>query len=385
MRWVGLSPRRFGLPAACLAAAVLAGCTTNSSNNTAVVVSGNTLRIYVTQPPGAQTAVDADVLDAEQLALQQAGSKSGKFTLRLKVLHDQTVSADARQAISDNTAIAYLGEVAPGTSGASAQITNQLGLLQISPTDTAVYLTQPTKAVPGSPTHWYPDRKNFGLTFTRVVPNSAKEARAIVDEMKKLQLTKLYVASDASSYGKSVALEVRQDAPSAGLSLAASAAGADAVFYAGAPDQAATKAIDAAASASPAAKLFAPSAFYDDTWVAGLSAAAQKQLYVFSPGFMPGAYQGTGAAFVSAFKQAYHHQPQPQAVFGYAAMQALLDGLKQAGGDADSRADVTADVLGLKSQSSALGPYSLDGGDTNIAPFIFARPVAGKLVPRGTG
>jgi branched-chain amino acid transport system substrate-binding protein len=325
------------------------------------------------------------VLHAEKLALQQAGSKSGKYRLQLKVLHHSTVSADARAAISDNTAIAYLGEVAPGTSGASVQITNQLGLLEISPTDTAVYLTQPTKAVPGSPTHWYPDHKNFGLTFTRMVPNSSKEARAIVAEMKTLRLTKLYVASDSSSYGKSVALEVRQDAPSSGLSIVSSSTGADAVFYAGAPNQAATKAIDAAAVASPTAKLFVPSAFYDDPWVAGLSSAAQKRLYVFSPGFMPGSYRGTGPAFVSAFAHAYGHRPQPQAVFGYAAMQALLAALKTAGGNAGVRADVTVDVLGLKAQSSALGSYSLDGGDTNIAPFIFARPVAGKLVPRGTG
>ena len=385
MRWVGVLPRRFGVPAALLAAVALAGCSTNSSNNAAVVVKGNTLTIYATQPPGADTAVDTDVLDAERLALQQAGSKSGKYKLAFKVLHQSEISDDARTAISDNTAIAYLGEIEPGTSGASVQITNQLGLLQITPTDTAVYLTEPTAAVPGSPTHWYPDHGNFGLTFTRMVPNTAKEARAIVAEMKRLHLTKLDVSSDSSSYGKSIALEIRQDAPSSGLSILTSAAGADAVFYAGAPDQAATKAIDAAAAASPTAKLFVPSAFYDDAWVTGLSAAAQKQLYVSSPGFMPGSYQGTGAAFVSAFRQAYGHQPQPQAVFGYAAMQALLAGLKQAGADANSRADVTNDVLGLKNQSSALGTYSLDGGDTNIAPFIFARPVAGKLVPRETG
>jgi branched-chain amino acid transport system substrate-binding protein len=385
VRWVGLLPRRFGVPAACLAALALAGCSTNSSNNSAVVVKGNILTIYATQPPGADTAVDTDVLNAEKLALQQAGSKSGNYTLRFKVLHDPTISDDARTAISNNTAIAYLGEIQPGTSGTSVQITNQLGLLQISPTDTAVYLTEPTAAVPGSPAHWYPDHGNFGLTFTRLVPNTAKEARAIVAEMKTLHLTKLYVSSDSSSYGKSVALEIRQDAPSSGLSIVSSATGADAVFYAGAPNQAATKAIDAAAAASPTAKLFAPSAFYDDAWVAGLSAAAQKRLYVSSPGFLPGSYQGTGAAFVSAFKQAYGHQPQPQAVFGYAAMQALLAGLKQAGANANSRADVTNDVLGLKQQSSALGTYSLNGGDTNIAPFIFARPVAGKLVPRVAG
>jgi branched-chain amino acid transport system substrate-binding protein len=385
MRWVGVSPRRFGVPAACLAALALAGCSTNSSNNTAVVVKGNTLTIYATQPPGAETAVDGDVLDAEKLALHQAGSKSGKYALALKVLHGPQISDDARTAISDNTAIAYLGEIGPGTSGASVQITNQLGLLQISPTDTAVYLTQSTAAVPGSPTHWYPDHGNFGLTFTRMVPNTAHEAKAVVSEMKRLGLTKLSVASDSSSYGKSVALEIRQDAPSSGLSIVSSSAGADAVFYAGAPNQAATKAIDAAAAASPKAKLFAPSAFYDDAWVAGLSPAAQKRLYVSTPGFMPGSYQGTGAAFVSAFRQAFGHQPQPQAVFGYAAMQALLAGLKQAGANANSRSDVTRDVLGLSHQTSALGTYSLDGGDTNIAPFIFARPVAGKLVPRVAG
>jgi branched-chain amino acid transport system substrate-binding protein len=385
VRRVGLLPRRFGVPAACLAAVALAGCTTNSSNNTAVVVKGNTLTIYATQPPGADTAVDTDVLDAEKLALQQAHSKSGKYTLAFKMLHGPEVSDDARTAISDNTAIAYLGEIEPGTSGVSVQINNQAGLLQITPTDTAVYLTEPTAAVPGSPTHWYPDHGNFGLTFTRMVPNTAKEARAIVTEMKTLHLAKLYVSSDSSSYGKSVALEIRQDAPSGGLSTVASPGAADAVFYAGAPDQAATKAIDILAAASPSAKLFVPSAFYDDAWVAGLSAAAQKQLYVSSPGFMPGSYQGTGAAFVSAFKQAYGHQPQPQAVFGYAAMQALLAGLKQAGADANSRSDVTRDVLGLRDQTSALGTYSLDGGDTNIAPFIFARPVAGKLVPRVAG
>jgi branched-chain amino acid transport system substrate-binding protein len=384
VRWVGLSRRRFGVLGACGAVIALAGCSTGSTNNTAVIVSGDALTIYASQPPGAQTPVDADVFDAEKLALRQAGSKSGKYTLSLQVEHGATVSDDARAAISDNTAIAYLGEIQPGTSGASVQITNQLGLLELSPTDTAVYLTQPTAAVPGSPAHWYPDH-HFGLTFTRMVPTTAKEATGIVAEMKTLGLTKLYVSADASSYGKSVALEVRQKAPSAGLSIVSSAAGADAVFYAGSPDQAATQAIDSAAAASPTAKLFVPSAFYDDAWVAGLSPAAQKQLYVSSPGFMPGSYQGTGAAFVSAFKQAYGHQPQPQAVFGYAAMQALLAGLKQAGANANSRADVTNAVLGLKNQASAVGTYSIDGGDTNIAPFVFARPVAGKLVPRVAG
>jgi branched-chain amino acid transport system substrate-binding protein len=380
VRGAGLPRLRFALPAFCAAALALAGC-----GNSAVTVSGTTLDIYAAQPPGAQTPVDTDVLDAEKLALQQAGSKSGRYTLRLLVAHGATVSDSARTAISDKTAIAYLGEIQPGTSGVSTQITNQLGLLQISPTDTAVYLTQPTAAVPGSPNHWFPSAGDFGRTFARLVPNTAKEAHAIITEMQSLHRTKLFVSSDAGSYGRSIALEVRQDATSAGISVVSGAAGADAVFYAGEPGPAATKAVAADASASAGADLFVPSALYDAGWVKGLSAAAQHRLYVSSPGFAPGHYSGTGAAFASAFRQAFHRQPLPQAVFGYAAMQALLAGVKQAGARANSRSVVTEDVLGLKDQQSALGTYSLNGGDPNLAPFIFARPVAGTLVPRAAG
>ena len=157
------------------------------------------------------------------------------------------------------------------------------------------------------------------------------------------------------------------------------------MFYAGAPDQAATKAVDAAAAASPTAKLFVPSAFYDDAWVAGLSAAAQKRLYVSSPGFMPGSYQGTGARVRVGLQAGVRPSTPAAGRIRLCGDAGTARRPQEAGGNADSRADVTVDVLGLKNQSSALGTYSLDGGDTNIAPFIFARPVAGKLVPRGTG
>jgi branched-chain amino acid transport system substrate-binding protein len=385
VRWAGLSRLRVAVPAGCAAALALAGCGNSTTNNAGVTVSGNTLTIYTALPPGPPTPVDTDVLDAERLALQAAGAKSGHYTLSLKVLHGATVTDNARTAVSDNTAIAYLGESQPGTSGASVQITNQLGLLQISPTDTAIYLTQPTPAVPGSPDHWFPANGDFGRTFARMVPNTAKESQAIITEMKALHRTKLFVSSDDGAYGRSIAIEVRHDATAAGISVVAGAGAADAVFYGGEPGPAATRAVDAAATSGAGTDVFVPSALYDATWVRGLSPAAQRRLIVSSPGYAPGHYPGNSTAFTSAFRLAFHHQPQPQAVFGYAAMQALLAGLKQAGSDANSRADVTRDVRGLHQQTSAAGTYSLNGGDTNIAPFIFARPVAGTLVPRPAG
>jgi branched-chain amino acid transport system substrate-binding protein len=362
-----------------LLALALVGCSTQS--NSAVTVSGTALTIYASQPPGGaggQTA--ADVLDAEQLALRQAGTKVGQFTVRLVNLHGQEISDNARRAVQNSGAIAYLGEIEPGTSQASVQITNELGILQVSPTDTAAYLTQAVPEVSGSPSTFYPSRSTYHETFARVVPTTTQEAQAITAEMHALGLSKLYVADDGTPYGATVTSEVRADAAKHGLSLVSSAAGADAVFYGANTTVRATRALDQAAAASSTAKLFAPSALYDNTFVTGLSAAAQKNLYVSSPGFTPATVTPTGRQFVRAFETAFGHAPVPQAIFGYEAMSSVLAVLKEAGTGAGSRATVVNDYRTLHDRQSVLGTYSISSGDTNLAPFVFGRARGGALV-----
>src|SRR6185312_1229212 len=107
----------------------------------------------------------SDVLDAEQLALKQTGTSVGKYTVRLVPLHGKEISDNARSAVENKAAIAYLGEIEPGTSQDSVQITNELGLLQVSPTDTATYLTQAVPGVRNSPTTFYPSRSTYHETF----------------------------------------------------------------------------------------------------------------------------------------------------------------------------------------------------------------------------
>ena len=362
-----------------LAALALAGCATQT--NSAVTVSGKTLTIYAAQPPGAaggQTA--ADVLDAEQLALKQAGTTVGKYTVRLVTLHGKEISDNARSAVQNSSAIAYLGEIEPGTSQDSVPITNELGLLQVSPTDTAAYLTQAVPVVSGSPTTFYPSRSTYHETFARVVPSTIQEAKAITAEMHSLGLTKLYVADDGSSYGATIVSEVRADAGTQGLSIVSGAASADAVFYGGNNTARAARALDQAATAAGTAKLFAPSALYDDAFVARLSAAAQRNLYVSAPGFTPATLTPAGQQFVTAFRGAYGHAPVPQAIFGYEAMSAVLAVLKEAGVNAASRAVVVSDFRSLHNRQSVLGTYSISSGDTSLAPFVFGRPRGGRLV-----
>jgi branched-chain amino acid transport system substrate-binding protein len=203
--------------------------------------------------------------------------------------------------------------------------------------------------------------------------------------MHTLGLSKLYVTSDDQPYGASIAAEIRQAAPGQGLTLTSGASGADAVFYGGNTPAAADRALDAAATAAPAAKLFVPSGLYNDAFASGLSPAAQKNLYVSSPGFSAGDLTPAGRQFQSAFQSAYGHAPAPEAIFGYEAMSAVLAVLKQAGAAAGSRATVVSDFRSLHNRQSALGTYSINGGDTSIASFVFARAAGGRLAVRSRG
>ncbi len=362
------------------AAIAITGCTAPASNKT---VSGGTLTVYASVPPGGAGGQQAqDVLAAEQLAFQQNGGKLGSFKLRFVKVGGKTVSDHARTVIQDSTAIAYLGEVIPGLSADSLGITNAQDLLQVAPTDTAVALTQSSPAVPSSPNRYYESLSSNGRTFARVVPTTSLEARAQVQEMQALHVSKLYVGTDGSQYGQAIAQTVRTDASGASISVVSSPAGADAIFYGASSRTAAARMFNSTASSSPSVKLFGPSALSDSAFVALLSPAV-RNLYVSAPGFLPsGLTAEAKTQFVGPFVAAYHHTPAPQAIFGYEAMSALLAVLRQAGSSADDRQTVVHDFFGIRNRNSVLGSYSINAnGDTSIAPFVFSRLAGGKLVP----
>src|SRR5947209_1499640 len=102
-------------------AAAAAGCATTAASTTATT-TGNTLTVYASRPPGGGGQVAQDVLDAERLALSQAGGKAGKYSVRLVTLDGAKISDNARRAIEDAGAIAYLGEIVPGSSADSIGI-----------------------------------------------------------------------------------------------------------------------------------------------------------------------------------------------------------------------------------------------------------------------
>jgi ABC-type branched-subunit amino acid transport system substrate-binding protein len=360
-----------------------AGCT--AAGSSAPTLTGKTLRIYISAPASLSTDPQArDVLDAERLAFQQLQGQVTAYQLNLTVLTHDKLSDNARQAIGDTGhAIAYLGEVLPGDSANSIGITNAQDLLQVSPTDTAVELTQQTTAVPGAPKRYYESFGTYGQTFARVVPTTKVEATALVDEMRSLGVHSLYVTDDGSDYGRAVALAVRT-AAAPGVTVVSSSASADAAFFGGSSAGAATRAFQTAVAANPKLKLFAPSALDDDAFAAALPAAARRSLYVSAPGLLPKQLASAAPTFASGFRTAYGHAPATEAIFGYEAMSAVIHTIQSQGASANDRSKVAKGFLAIRNLSSPFGTFSIDtNGDTSLgaSAFVIERVKASKLVP----
>jgi branched-chain amino acid transport system substrate-binding protein len=373
--------RALTLFAATAAVTGVAGCAAATSG-TAVTATGPTLTIYSAVPAtAASDPVVRDVADAEQLAFTQKANEVTAYKLSFQRVAGSKLSDNARAAIANKSAIAYIGEIVPGASADTLGITNAQDLLQVSPTDTAVELTQPNPAVPGSPSRYYESLKTYGRTFARVVPSTALEAKAQVHQMQSLGVKRLFLADDGSHYGKAIEALVRADAPASGITIAASQSGADGIFYAGANQAAAARAFTSATGSNASLKLFGPSALAGSTLTSQLS-TGKPNLYVSVPGFLPKTLPSAAQSFVSAFRAAYGRAPLPQAIFGYEAVASVIDVLKEAGGSANNRSTVVHDYFAIKNRSSVLGTYSINvNGDTNLGPFVFERLQSGALAP----
>src|SRR5205807_637361 len=98
----------------------------------------------------------------------------------------------------------------------SIPILNQAGILQVSPSNTALQLTKnPGPAGKGAPGIYYPTGKR---NYARVVPADHIQGAAQADWMKQLGVKKLYVLNDKQVYGAGVATTTAaaKDYPPAG-------------------------------------------------------------------------------------------------------------------------------------------------------------------------
>jgi branched-chain amino acid transport system substrate-binding protein len=398
----------------CLTVALAFGVAACGSSNKSSSSSGSgstgstTLSIYSSLPLQGDSRPQSEaVVNGEKLALQEHGGKVGKYTIKYVSLDDSTAAAgkwdpgatssDARKAAQDKSTIAYLGEFNSGASAISIPILNEAGILQVSPSNTAVGLTQNAPgADKGEPDKYYPSGKR---TYGRVVPTDTIQAAAQVSYQKDQGCKKLYILNDKEVYGKGLADVVQKDATPAGIqvlgndgidtkaanfrSLATKikSKGADCMFFGGITDNKAVQVWTDVGAANPNIKMFGPDGVAESSFTTKVPANLQSRTFVTNPTLDPKLYPPAAQDFFKTYKQKFGKNPEPYAIYGYEAMQVALLAIQNAGDKGNDRQAVIDQFFKIKDRDSVLGKYSIDqNGDTTLSDYGGDKVKGGQLV-----
>src|SRR3954464_5236043 len=390
--------------------AACGGDDTKSSDNGGSTSSGGgggSLTIYSSLPlQGDSRPQSQDVVNGEKMALEEHGNKAGSHTIKYVSLDDATastgkwepgqVSADARKAVGDKNAVAYLGEFNSGASAISIPIINEAGILQVSPSNTYVGLTRSEGADKGEPDKYYPSGKR---TYGRVVPADHIQAAAQVAFQKDQGCTKVYILNDKEVYGKGIADAVQKDGTAQGLQILGNdgidtkaanfrslatkikSKGADCMFFGGITDNKAVQVWKDVGAANPTIKMFGPDGVAESAFTPQLPRALQSRTYIPNPTLDPKLYPPAAQDFFKTFKQKFGKAPEPYAIYGYEAMQVALLAIQNAGDKGNDRQAVIDAFFKIKDRDSVLGKYSIDeNGDTTLSDYGGDKVKGGQLV-----
>ncbi len=371
---------------------------------------GGTLTIYSSLPlQGDSRPQSEDVVNGMKLALEQKGGKAGDVTIKYVSLDDATastgkwepgqVSSNARKAVGDETAIAYLGEFNSGASAVSIPIVNEAGILQVSPSNTYVGLTRAEGAEKGEPDKYYPTGER---TFGRVVPADHIQAAAQVSYMKEQGCTNVYILNDKEVYGKGLADQVEKIAGEQGLevlgndgidtkaanfrALASKVGGAnaDCFFFGGITQNKGVQVFKDVAAAAKDIKMFGPDGVAESAFTEKLG-GIEKNVFITNPTLDPKFYPPAAQKFFEEFESKYGKKPEPYAIYGFEAMSVALEAIEAAGDAAaatpEGRKAVVDAFFATKGRSGLLGTYDIDeNGDTTLTDYGSYRVKDGKLV-----
>ncbi|MCW3065156.1 MAG: transporter substrate-binding protein [Solirubrobacterales bacterium] len=397
--------RQFGV-AACIAvlslgAAACGSSKKKSSAGSSTTSSGGTVDIYSSLPlQGASKDQTGAMVKGIQLALKEAKSKAGQFTVNYQSLDDSTAQAgswdpgqtatDARKAVQDSKAVYYIGEFNSGASVVSIPILNQAGIPQVSPANTYPGLTTSGPGtVAGEPDKYYPTGKR---TYLRIVPQDRIQAAALLTTMKGDGCTKVAIANDKETYGAGLARLVELQSKAAGVNVVDNTGiektapnfrsyastvkgkGADCFLFSGVTANGAAQINKDVAAAIPTVKLYGP----DGTCESGFTNPAKHGI----PATLGKAFKCTvatqdlkaypgGQKFLASFKAAYGDaNPDPYAIYGYEAMKLGLDTIAGLGAKGNDKTAVLAALFATKARSSVLGTYGFDkNGDTTLTDY----------------
>jgi branched-chain amino acid transport system substrate-binding protein len=403
-------PRRLRAATACvLGVLVLAAGATGCGGDdkrSAVENGPDTLTIYSSLPlQGPDRARAQDMVDAIKLAIQQVDGEIGPFRITYVSLSSAKPGAttwsgdkvldNARQAVRDLNAIAYIGDRDSAATALSVPLTNEGHILQVSPSSTYDGLTRASRRQ-GEPDRFYPSGER---TFARVVPADHLQAAALVGYMKVVGVRSVALLADREIYGGGIADEVEKAAVRQGIKVydrghvdalkddlsgparKVAETGADAFLFAGTTDSGAAGIFKAVAAAAPRMQLFGPAAVADHALADALPSAVQRRMHVTTSALPPRLLPASARTFRDRFRATFGREPAPEALQAYEAANAVLYAIRAAGEKGNDRRAVTKAFFSIRDRDSVLGRYSIDRfGDTSLARYAGNRLSGSEFV-----
>ena len=350
------------------------------------------LTVYSSLPlQGASEAQTKAVVAGARRALADAGGQAGGRPIRYLSRDDSTAAAgtwtperaslNARRAAQDDSTIAYIGEFNSGATAISLPILNEAGILQVSPSNTAVGLTVAGPAADrGEPDKYYP---TGARTYGRVVPNDRVQGRAGAALLQQLGAKRVLVVHDGEIYGRGLALYAAASLRARGIGVVATrkidprasryraiarlARRADGLYFGGITANNAVQLWRDVSAANPrlikvGSDGVAESGFADPR-EGGISRRAARNTYVEVATLAPDAYPPRGAELLRSFGPG----TDPYTIYGYEAMAVILDAINRGG---PTREGAVRAFFQTRDRDSVLGRYSIDpNGDTTLTQY----------------
>ena len=399
----------FALAAALAACTSTSSTTTSSSGSTSSGGNAPVVKIGVDLPvSGADASIGIPTQNGAVLAIEEAnknGFAGGKFKLEASLLddavqgtHDPAAGAqNVKTFIADSAVLAMVGPFNSNVAKSEIPLTNDAGLVQISPSNTNDGLTVGEDAKKLRTAH--PDVN----TYFRVCTRDSRQGLALAEvAAKRLGFKKIFVIDDNETYGKGLAdvfdasfrklggtvlghehvTKNQQDFKA--LLTKVKSQNPDAVFFGG----------NTSTGAGLVRKQMGDVGLGSVTYIGG-DGISDDEFEKVAGDAANGSYFTVAApdatklpaakSFVEAYKARFKTDVGPYSANAYTAAKieiaAIEKAIQDAGGKMPTRADVLKNVAATRDFDSPIGKVGFDrNGDTTSPVLSLMKVQGGKKV-----
>jgi branched-chain amino acid transport system substrate-binding protein len=401
-----LAKRRLMIFLACLMALSLTVVSVGAQSTPA------TVSIYTSWPlTGGSQYTGVSMLNGAKLALthylaDHNGVGPGGVTINIVPLDDASSSTgswdgtieaeNAQRCVNDATCLVYYGTYNSGAAKVSMPITNQAGIVQVSPANSYAGLTRACgdACAAGEPDIYRPTGQ---VNYFRVDPTDDIQGPSDASWASCLGFQKVYIIDDQQAYGKGIADTFEAQATKIGMTVLghghmesadtdprslltdAVAKGAQAIFggfvtSTGGPQL--IKQMSDEGLFDQGIKFIGPDGLLSPdliNQVGGADVLNDNSFFSF-PSLLPNLLtDDAGVRFYTDYKSTFSQEPDPYAIYSYVGMQVILSAIDAASKTSDgvTRANVLSAVAATSNFNSLIGTFSFDKNGDNTHQVYF--------------